>query len=857
MGPLREVAWLRERLGAAGPARGGLPLSRWASRVRASGSGATGHIPGAAFLDVDRDLAARAGRARPPPAARRRRTSRPRHAAPGSAPARRWSPTTRPARAARRGSGGCCATSATTTWRCSTAACAPGARPAGRWSSGEPGTARAEPEPFSARPRSGDTATAEELARREARRAPPRRPRARSATAARSSRSTPWPATSPARVNLPFAELAPEGRFAEPAELRARFAAAGAARRRRSSSPTAARASPPARACSRPSCAGLGPARLYPGSWSEWSRRGYPVARQESARSTESRSSGPAAGARRRARTWPPARPSRLRRAPPAAPAPSPAAEPRRAGSSRRRRRPRRGRPRAGGAGSARGRARRERLGLSSIALHTAPSASAKVTGSTRGRSASSTKARRPTRLEASRSPAQLGSCSTSTPRGYDADEERRPWTSPSACPPRSKGRRQAADRVGAPGRRRRLLLPRGARPHRLPQLRAAGGARGGRGGDRADQAAHRHPDRALPGERRAAGQAGGQRAPPVRRAAGAGRGVGAREDDYEASGVPYSERGRRFDEMLAEMKSVWAGDKKGFAGGVGPDVSDNPPKLVIGGRSTPPSAAPPRPTAGSRRVAARRVRPGAREAREPRGARRAARASPMPARWPTSRSGTTPRPKLRRAWAATTSGWATTPTRSWAPWPRTRTRSRATSRPSRRVGCDELVFFPSSADPEQVDLLAGGCLQPAGRLRTSAYSRPSRLRTMRFRPARAPRWRAMPSAKLLIGGAAATAALGVRVARGAVRALAPAAARRPRAARAASPRTPRRRPWPCAAPPPRSAPEPRPSCGRRARRWPPRWWRPPSPTPRSARRGPRAARGPAPGAGAAGRRRH
>ena len=45
--------------------------------------------------------------------------------------------------------------------------------------------------------------------------------------------------------------------------------------------------------------AGLGPARLYPGSWSEWSRRGYPVARQDRARSTESRSSGP--GGRRSA----------------------------------------------------------------------------------------------------------------------------------------------------------------------------------------------------------------------------------------------------------------------------------------------------------------------------------------------------------------------------------------------------------------------------------------------------------------------------------------------------------------------------------------------------------------------------
>ena len=49
-----------------------------------------------------------------------------------------------------------------------------------------------------------------------------------SATAARSSRSTPSPATSPARVNVPTAgNLAPDGTFLPPAELRARFEAVG------------------------------------------------------------------------------------------------------------------------------------------------------------------------------------------------------------------------------------------------------------------------------------------------------------------------------------------------------------------------------------------------------------------------------------------------------------------------------------------------------------------------------------------------------------------------------------------------------------------------------------------------------
>jgi alkanesulfonate monooxygenase SsuD/methylene tetrahydromethanopterin reductase-like flavin-dependent oxidoreductase (luciferase family) len=60
---------------------------------------------------------------------------------------------------------------------------------------------------------------------------------------------------------------------------------------------------------------------------------------------------------------------------------------------------------------------------------------------------------------------------------------------------------------------------------------------------------------------------------------------VGGRPDDYEASGVPMEGRGRRFEEMLDEMKRIWAGEERGLAGGVGPDVSDNPPTLIVGGQ--------------------------------------------------------------------------------------------------------------------------------------------------------------------------------------------------------------------------------------------------------------------------------
>jgi thiosulfate/3-mercaptopyruvate sulfurtransferase len=103
----------------------------------------------------------------------------------------------------------------------------------------------------------------------------------------------------PGARNLPFADAAPEGRFRDPGELRARFAAAGA---EAGGAGLVAYCGSGVTACTlvlAAELAGVGQARLYPGSWSEWSRRGYPVARQDSARSTESRSSGP--GGRRSA----------------------------------------------------------------------------------------------------------------------------------------------------------------------------------------------------------------------------------------------------------------------------------------------------------------------------------------------------------------------------------------------------------------------------------------------------------------------------------------------------------------------------------------------------------------------------
>jgi alkanesulfonate monooxygenase SsuD/methylene tetrahydromethanopterin reductase-like flavin-dependent oxidoreductase (luciferase family) len=60
---------------------------------------------------------------------------------------------------------------------------------------------------------------------------------------------------------------------------------------------------------------------------------------------------------------------------------------------------------------------------------------------------------------------------------------------------------------------------------------------------------------------------------------------VGGREDDYTATGSDFHRRGAAFDAQLAEMRAVWAGEDRGTAGAVGPaPVQDGGPPLLIGG---------------------------------------------------------------------------------------------------------------------------------------------------------------------------------------------------------------------------------------------------------------------------------
>lgn len=57
------------------------------------------------------------------------------------------------------------------------------------------------------------------------------------------------------------------------------------------------------------------------------------------------------------------------------------------------------------------------------------------------------------------------------------------------------------------------------------------------------------------------------------------GIGLGARDDDYEFSGIESDGRGRKLDAMLEKMRDVWDGDS------VGPSLA-GPPRVVVGGHA-------------------------------------------------------------------------------------------------------------------------------------------------------------------------------------------------------------------------------------------------------------------------------
>ena len=62
------------------------------------------------------------------------------------------------------------------------------------------------------------------------------------------------------------------------------------------------------------------------------------------------------------------------------------------------------------------------------------------------------------------------------------------------------------------------------------------------------------------------------------------GLGIGGRDDDFTASGLPTAGRGRRLAAQIEEMKRIWGGEKRGLAGAIGPaPAHEGGPELILG----------------------------------------------------------------------------------------------------------------------------------------------------------------------------------------------------------------------------------------------------------------------------------
>lgn len=67
------------------------------------------------------------------------------------------------------------------------------------------------------------------------------------------------------------------------------------------------------------------------------------------------------------------------------------------------------------------------------------------------------------------------------------------------------------------------------------------------------------------------------------------GVGLGGRSEDYAAAGITTRGRGRQLSRQLQELKRIWGGEVRGFAGPIGPEPARaGGPPLLVGGDSAP-----------------------------------------------------------------------------------------------------------------------------------------------------------------------------------------------------------------------------------------------------------------------------
>jgi thiosulfate/3-mercaptopyruvate sulfurtransferase len=263
-GPIVGVDWLRAELGQPDLH---VVDCRWKLGEPGAGRAAylEGHIPGAAFLDLDTELT-------DPPGERGRHPLPQAERFAAAARSAGISNNSRVVAYDEAGEGG----AARLWWLLrhfghDAAAVLDGGMAAWRQAGGElvPGEKRPTPGDFRAAEREGDTASAEEIEAEPLTLVDGRAPERYSG---RSEPIDPVAGHIPGATNVPFAELAPAGRYLSPAVLRQRLEQAGASDGRE----FVAYCGSGVTACTLVLAAELAglPARLYPGSWSEWCARG-------------------------------------------------------------------------------------------------------------------------------------------------------------------------------------------------------------------------------------------------------------------------------------------------------------------------------------------------------------------------------------------------------------------------------------------------------------------------------------------------------------------------------------------------------------------------------------------------------
>jgi alkanesulfonate monooxygenase SsuD/methylene tetrahydromethanopterin reductase-like flavin-dependent oxidoreductase (luciferase family) len=180
------------------------------------------------------------------------------------------------------------------------------------------------------------------------------------------------------------------------------------------------------------------------------------------------------------------------------------------------------------------------------------------------------------------------------------------------------------------------------------------------------------------------------------------GVGLGAREDDYEVSGVESSGRGKRFDAMLDRIRDVWAGEE------VGPALGRSP-RLVVAGHAGASYARVARVgdgwiAAGSGPDEAAKGAEAAKAAWADAGRDGAPRIMALAYFSLGERAEQDVRDNLMHYYAWLGDEIAGMIAGGAAKDPDTVKQYTAAYA---GLGCDELIFCPSSSDPAQVDLLA------------------------------------------------------------------------------------------------------------------------------------------------------